>query len=134
MTQDYPPSPASSPPNNPLSIASLASGLAAWVIGGLGSCAMFFIFFPLMLCTWILFLGGSIAAALMGHVARRQIQQSAGAQTGEGLAMTGLVLGWAGVAATVLTVCVALIGIVALGPAIGSIYSELILTVTAQAP
>ncbi|MBM2851236.1 MAG: hypothetical protein HW418_4178, partial [Anaerolineales bacterium] len=42
---------------NPLSIASLVSGVAAWIIGGLGSCLMSVVFFPLAFCTGLLFVG-----------------------------------------------------------------------------
>jgi len=117
---------------NPLSIASLVSGVAAWVIGGLGSCLMTFVFFPLAFCTAILFLGGNIAAAIMGHMARNQIRQNAGAQTGDGMALTGIVLGWGGVGISVLAVCGLILVAVLLGPAIGSVYSEIILTLTPQ--
>ena len=137
MTSDYTPSSGSSSQNSPLSIASLVSGLVAWVIGGLGSCATLFLFPPFAICTWIIFLGGSIAAAVMGHMARSQIRQSAGAQTGEGLATTGIVLGWAGVALSVLPLCLAPVVIVILallGPSIGNVFSDVLLTVTAQAP
>ncbi|OGO45816.1 MAG: hypothetical protein A2W37_11680 [Chloroflexi bacterium RBG_16_63_12] len=117
---------------NPLSIASLVSGVAAWVIGGLGSCLMTFVFFPLAFCTAILFLGGNIAAAIMGHMARNQIRQNAGAQTGDGMALTGIVLGWGGVGISVLAVCGLILVAVLLGPAIGSVYSEIMLTLTPQ--
>ena len=131
MTDDYP-SPASSPQNNPLSIASLVSGVAAWIIGGLGSCLMSVIFVPLAFCTAILFLGGNIAAAIMGHMARNQIRRSAGAQAGGGMALTGIVLGWSGVGISVLAVCGLILVAVLLGPAMGSVYSEIMLTLTPQ--
>jgi len=131
MTDDYP-SPASSPQNNPLSIASLVSGVAAWVIGGLGSCLMSVVFVPLAFCTAILFLGGNIAAAIMGHMARNQIRRSAGAQAGGGMALTGIVLGWSGVGISVLAVCGLILVAVLLGPAMGSVYSEIMLTLTPQ--
>lgn len=134
MTDNYSPSPASSPQNNPLSIASLASGVAAWVIGGLGSCLASIIFFPLALCTGLLFVVGSLAAAIMGHIARNRIRQSGGAQAGGGMALTGIILGWSGVGITVLAFCGLILAMVLLGPTIGEVYSEIILTVTAQAP
>jgi uncharacterized protein DUF4190 len=121
-----------SAPNNPLSIASLVSGVAAWVIGGLGSCLLSFLFLPLAFCTGILFLGGNLAAAIMGHLARNQIRQSAGAQTGDGMALAGIVLGWGGVAISVLAGCGLILAAVLLGPAIGNVFSEVILTLTPQ--
>jgi len=132
---DYPsPSPASPAQTNTLSIASLVSGLAARVIGGLGSCLLSVVFFPFALCTGLLFVGGNLAAAVMGHMARNQIQRSGGAQTGGGMALTGVILGWSGVGITVLAFCGLILAMVLLGPAIGDVYSEIILTVTAQAP
>ena len=44
---------------------------------------------------WMWWLG-SVAAIVMGHVALRQINNSGGRQTGRGLAITGLALGYLG--------------------------------------
>jgi hypothetical protein len=41
---------------------------------------------------------GSILAVIFGHVALRQIKAGDGAQRGRGLAITGLVLGYLGLA------------------------------------
>jgi hypothetical protein len=41
---------------------------------------------------------GSIAAVVLGHMAKRQIAASDGRQTGDGLATAGLVIGYLGVA------------------------------------
>jgi hypothetical protein len=45
---------------------------------------------------------GSILALIFGYRARRQIDESNGAQGGRGLAIAGIVLGWIGVALLVL--------------------------------
>ena len=45
---------------------------------------------------WIWWLG-SILALAFGYSARRQIKASEGRQTGEGLAVAGIVLGWVGI-------------------------------------
>ena len=37
---------------------------------------------------------GSVAAIILGHMARAEIRRSAGQQVGDGLAVAGLVLGW----------------------------------------
>jgi hypothetical protein len=42
---------------------------------------------------------GSVAAIVLGHVALRQIARSGGLQTGRALALTGLALGYFGIAA-----------------------------------
>lgn len=45
---------------------------------------------------------GSILAVIFGYTGRNQIDASAGRQTGRGLAVAGIVLGWVGVGLTVL--------------------------------
>ncbi|MAG67630.1 MAG: hypothetical protein CMK74_17500 [Pseudomonadales bacterium] len=45
-----------------------------------------------------LFFFGSIIAIICGHIARSQIKQSQGAQSGDGMALSGLILGYIGVA------------------------------------
>jgi hypothetical protein len=60
--------------NNGLAIASMIAG---------------FLFF-----TWI----GAVLAIVFGHIARRQIARADGWQRGGGMALAGLVLGYAGVA------------------------------------
>jgi hypothetical protein len=45
---------------------------------------------------------GSVAAIVMGHVALGQIRRSGGTQTGKGLAVAGIVLGWLAIATFVL--------------------------------
>ena len=57
---------------------------------------------------WMWWLG-SVAAVIMGHVALHQIARSGGRQTGRGLAIAGLVLGYFGVAACVMILIAALV-------------------------
>jgi len=61
-------------PTSTTAILSLVFGILAWV--GL----------PLL---------GSIVAIICGHMARSEIANSGGAVQGEGLALAGLILGWA---------------------------------------
>jgi Domain of unknown function (DUF4190) len=49
---------------------------------------------------------GSIIAVILGPIAKREIAASAGAQTGEGLATAGTILGWVGIGVTVLGACI----------------------------
>jgi hypothetical protein len=77
--QGYPPQPyyqqvIVQTKNNGLAIASLVLGIC-WVY-------------------WI----GSVLAVIFGHVALSQINKSNGTQSGRGLAIAGLTLGWIGVA------------------------------------
>jgi len=49
---------------------------------------------------------GSLAAIIFGHMGRAEIRRSNGQLDGDGLAVTGLVLGWLSVAMWVLVVVV----------------------------
>jgi Domain of unknown function (DUF4190)/Domain of unknown function (DUF1707) len=75
--------PAAIPETNGLAIASLTAGIL-WL-------------------GWL----GSIAAVIFGHVALAQIKRSNGRETGQGLAVAGLVLGWLGVGTLLLIVLAA---------------------------
>ncbi len=81
IVQQTPPPVITATKTNGLAVASLVLGIV-WI-------------------DWI----GSVLAVVFGHIARRQIRNSEGAQTGSGMAMAGLVLGWIGVA--ILTAAVA---------------------------
>lgn len=87
------PAPTPGKPTNDKAIASLALGVAGWI------------FLPLI-CT--------IAAIVLGHMARREIRESGGAEDGAGLAMIGLVLGYVQVVGLLIVV-----GLIALAIAIG---------------
>ena len=56
---------------------------------------------------WIYWIG-SILALVFGYVAKGQIDRAAGRQSGRGMAIAGIVLGWIGVAALALVVVLAL--------------------------
>ncbi|GGE39658.1 hypothetical protein GCM10007421_12010 [Halopseudomonas oceani] len=45
-----------------------------------------------------LFIFGSLIAIVCGHIARSQIKNSGGTQSGDGMALTGLILGYIGIA------------------------------------
>ena len=57
---------------------------------------------------------GSILALVFGYIARRQIDESAGRQSGRGMAVAGIVLGWIGVGFLALAIVFG-IGFLALG-------------------
>jgi hypothetical protein len=93
--QPYPygggyPAPPPAAPNNGLAIASLISGIASWVA------------LPLV---------GGAAAVVFGHLAQRQIRETG--QSGSGMAVAGLVLGYLNVVMSILFIC--LFGAIALG-------------------
>ncbi len=70
------------PRTNALAIVALVAGLAQ--------------------CALSLF--GSIVAIVCGHIARRQIRESQGRETGDGLALAGLILGYIGIVLNVLAI------------------------------
>jgi hypothetical protein len=53
----------------------------------------------------------SIAAVIMGHIARRQIKQNG--ETGDGMAVAGLVLGWIGIALSLLFLFIIIVAVAA---------------------
>lgn len=62
---------------------------------------------------WVYWIG-SILALVFGYVAKSQIEQSGGAQTGIGMAIAGIVLGWVGVGILLLFVLLFAVGSTAL--------------------
>lgn len=50
---------------------------------------------------------GAILALIFGYIARNQIDQSGGSQSGRGMAVAGIVLGWIGIAGLLLIIIVA---------------------------
>lgn len=86
-----PPAPINAPapgkPTSSMAIVSLVAGILGWT-----------------LAPWL----GSVVAIITGHMARSEIRRSNGAIDGDGLAITGLVLGWASIAITILVVLAAI--------------------------
>ncbi len=68
-----------------LAIVSLVAGLLGWTL------------LPMV---------GCIAAIITGHMARAEIRREPERLEGDGLAITGLILGWLGIAVSVLAVVV----------------------------
>lgn len=50
---------------------------------------------------------GSIAAVITGNIGRKEIAASGGAETGDGLAMAGVIMGWIGIGLGLLGICMA---------------------------
>ena len=86
LTADVTPRPAAAHPAPPTFMRP-ARRTNPWAIASL----------VLSFC-WFVWFFGSIAAIVSGHVALRQIRKSKGTQSGTGLAVTGLVLGYCGLA------------------------------------
>lgn len=86
MSVQTPPAPAAAPVStNTMAILSLVAGIAG-----------------LSLLPFV----GSVVAVILGPIAKRDIAASGGAQTGEGLATAGAILGWVGIGLTVVGVCI----------------------------
>jgi len=82
---------------NTLAVVSLVAGIVGWT-------AM-----PLI---------GSIVAIVTGHMARAQIRSSRGMETGDGLALGGLVLGYLSLIAGIIGLLIAIlmvVGVIGLG-------------------
>jgi Domain of unknown function (DUF1707)/Domain of unknown function (DUF4190) len=93
-----PPAPPVAPRTNALAVASLACGIAQVIVGPLGT----------------------IPAIALGHLARHQIRRTG--EGGAGLALAGLLLGWAAVALAGLLIIVgsiAMMGVARHGVPVG---------------
>src|SRR3984957_19613734 len=85
-----PPPPGAGPPpvgqtTNGLSVASMVLGIV-WVFGI-----------------------GSILAVIFGFVARKQIKDSGGRQSGSGMALAGIILGFVGIASLILWIVLVIV-------------------------
>ncbi|MPM45734.1 hypothetical protein SDC9_92425 [bioreactor metagenome] len=78
--------PLSPKQDSSLAIASLISGLVGWT------------FIPVL---------GAIVAVILGHLAKKEIRDSGGRLSGDGMALAGLILGYVQIGLLVLgTICV----------------------------
>ncbi|MCX6056253.1 MAG: DUF4190 domain-containing protein [Chloroflexi bacterium] len=82
-----------------LAIISLVSGLVGWT------------FVPVI---------GAITAIITGHLAKKEIRASGGMLAGDGMALAGLILGYAQIGILVLAAICLFTGLVALFPSIQS--------------
>ncbi|MCB0194996.1 MAG: DUF4190 domain-containing protein [Anaerolineae bacterium] len=80
--------PTASTPTNTMAIVSLVAGVLSWV-------ALPFI--------------AAVAGIVTGHMARREIKASMGAQSGDGLALAGLILSYINLAMTCVSLLLALL-------------------------
>ena len=86
MTTETPPegAPTYAAPNSSLAIVSLVAGILGLTL------------FPLI---------GSVVALITGYMAKKEIRESAGALSGNGMATAGLVMGWIALGLTVVGLC-----------------------------
>jgi hypothetical protein len=92
MAEYYPSSAGSDeiPQTSTLALVSLISGIISWFL------------IPVI---------GPIVAIITGHMAKREIRESAGRLTGDGLATAGLVLGYLQIALLACAICGAIVAI-----------------------
>ena len=75
------------PTTNQMAIISMVAGIAGFL-------SFSIVFEDIFICV-VLVLLASICAIVCGHIARRQIRKSTGLEQGKGIALTGLILGYA---------------------------------------
>jgi hypothetical protein len=115
--------------NNTMAMMSIGSAAAAWIVGGLGSCLLVLFFFPLSFCTGAIFLGGNVIAVITGFMARNEIRDSGGTEKGAELATVGLIAGVLGALISLLLFCLGILsflGLLAVAPEIGDIFSDIV--------
>ena len=86
---------------SPLAIISLVSGILGWTV-----------------VPWL----GSVVAIITGHMARAEIRRNPDIMEGDGMAITGLVMGWAMIALTLIGILLVVLffgGLIAFLAAIG---------------
>ena len=106
-----PPLPLLAAPTCRTAIVSLVAGILDWVMGLL----VFRAVLPLLpgdrfvntLIGIVVVVTGQCVAIVTGHIARREIRRSGGRLGGDGLATTGLALGYAGLAVLIALVLLA---------------------------
>jgi hypothetical protein len=70
----------------------------------------------------------AIPALILGLIARRQIEESGGMQSGKGLALAGMITGGIVVGVAVLAV-ISIVVLVLLGPAVGNVFSNIVMEI-----
>lgn len=87
------PPPVSSVPTSTLALVSMIAGIAGWLAA------------PLI---------GPLVAIISGHMAKREIRESMGQKSGDGMATAGLVLGYLQLVPALLCIC-AITGMLVMG-------------------
>jgi len=102
MAQQYPPPGYYYPPPPPYAPASTSGWAVFSLIAGI--------------LAWLGVFGlGGIAAIISGYIAKNEIKNSGGRVGGNGMATTGLVLGWLNIASLCVILCVVMIAILVPG-------------------
>lgn len=88
--QDYREGPSIYQQNSSLAVISLIAGIASFFI------------VPLL---------GAVAAIITGNMAKKEIAESAGHLTGEGMAKWGMILGWVNIGLSVVGICLGVLAV-----------------------
>ena len=94
-SQQIPAIPGAPKKDSGLAIASLVCGIAAWII------------FPIV---------AAIAAVITGHLAKKEIRNSNGTLSGDGMALAGLLMGYIQLGLFVLAIIVIMVLVLAFAP------------------
>ncbi len=100
--------------NNVLAIVSLIVG----IVGLLSSCCVLASNY-ISICSGLL----GVVAIILGAIGVNQINKSGETQTGKGLAIAGIILGALSI---LLPICLVIINIIFLGPAMGNVFSNIL--------
>lgn len=124
---------------NSMAQTSIGAAAVGWLLGGIGTCCLFFIPFLSVAtyCTGPIFLIGNVVAAVTGFMARRQIQELGGSKEDEQWANVGMILGIIGTILGIGLVCLlffSIVGLSLLGPDIGEVFSEINRGLTTPVP
>jgi purine-cytosine permease-like protein len=122
-----------------MSVTSIGAAAVGWLLGGIGTCCLFFIPFLSVgtYCTGPIFLIGNLVAAVTGYMARKQIKETGGSKEDEQWATIGMILGIIGSILGIGLVCLAvssIAGLALLGPGIGDVFSEINRGLTTPVP
>jgi hypothetical protein len=99
-----------------MAITSLIVGILTWTMGFLVACPIIAVTYGIggLVCLPVLLVGW-LVAIFTGNSARQQIRASRGQQTGDGLAIAGVVMGLLGVVLIIVILVLVILSLLGLG-------------------
>ncbi len=94
--------------------------------------------FPITCCAALFPPAGCIAfipavlAIVLGFIARREIRESGGTQSGDGLALAGIILGAVLLVLFMLLLCIGTVGLTLMGDSVEELFDNISATLEAQ--
>ncbi|MBT3322145.1 MAG: DUF4190 domain-containing protein [Anaerolineae bacterium] len=85
MTQEPYQQAPSAPPTNSMALTSLIAGIVGWTVA------------PFL---------GSLVAIITGHMAKKELKERMGQESGDGMATAGLVMGYLQLIPSILCICI----------------------------